>query len=696
MSLLSPSSIAVIGASADEGSVGHDILRNLLTQGYAGKVFPVNPKREEILGAHCYKSVSEIPGEVDLAVIVVPAKIVPAVLRECGEKGMKSVIVISAGFSEVHTDDGKKLEDEIIDIAAKYGIALIGPNCLGIIRPREKMNASFAKELPPEGNVALISQSGALAVAVMDASLSLGIGYSSIISIGNKAVMDEGHVLELCAEDPNTTVIGLYLENMKNGPRLLQIAERIARTKSIVLLKAGVSEHGSKAASSHTGALAGSDAGVDALCIQTGIKRANSMEEFFGLLKILSTQPPLLTNRIAIVTNAGGPGILATDAAEIAGLQMPSLSDSIVENLSKELPASASLKNPIDVIGDAGADRYRAALKACGNDSRIDGVCVLLTPQVMTPCEDIARVIIEWKKKYGLMPVVAAFLGGASVESARKILVENGIPNFETPESAIHALAALLQKTSTDHEQPAQVSELRASQAQEILRNALGKEKSCTLPEENLKELFALYQIPLPQQEIATTAEDAVRIADKMGYPVIAKINSPEILHKTDIGGIKANVETAADVEKAFKDIMGNVKKNAPKATVNGVLIQQFFPAGNEFIVGAVRDPSFGPLVMVGLGGIYTEMLSDTAFRLAPINQEEGYRMLRELIAWKVLVGARGQAQLAIDSLAKLLETISQMASECPQIAELDINPVLVQEKTVIVADAKIVLRRTT
>lgn len=689
MSLFSPARIAVIGASSQEGKVGHDILKNLLTQGYAGTVYPVNVKGGEILGQKVYTSINDIEGTIDLAVIVIPAAVVPAALKECGEKGVQSVVVISAGFSEVHTDDGKKLEEELVAIAAQYKIHLVGPNCLGIVRPGIGMNASFAKDLPPVGNVALISQSGATAVALMDRAPQEGIGFSLIASIGNKAVMDECEWLELCEKDEQTDVIAFYLESIKDGRKFRDSAARIAQKKPIVLLKAGVSNHGKQAAASHTGALAGSDSAIDALCAETGIHRAHTSEELFDLLAVLSTQPSLLSSKIGIITNAGGPGILATDAAEKVDLDLPALSDTTATTLTPKLPTSASIHNPIDVIGDAGADRYEAAITACRDDAHIDGLVVILTPQVMTPCLEIAKTIVNVMKTAPLMPVCACFMGGSSVSEAIAYLRSQKIPVFPTPERAVAAMTALqlpvtsyqLSGTEIKKEIPKPHNSLL------ITHNSAG-----LLNEDDTKNLFDHYNLPLPKQALAKTAKEAVALAEKIGYPVIAKISSPQILHKTDVGGVRANLHTKEEVLTAFRDITANIKKNTPQATIDGILIQQFLPVGDEFIIGATRDAAFGPLIMAGLGGIYTELFRDTAFRIAPVNTQTAYKMLTELKAWKLLLGMRGKPMRDIDALATLIERVSVMMTECPNIKELDLNPVLVFEDSVIVADAKVVI----
>lgn len=693
MTLLNPASIAVIGASAQEGKVGHDILKNLLTQGYNGKVFPVNPKGGEILGATAYASVKDIPQMPDMAVIVIPAKLVPDALEECGAKGIKTVVVISAGFGEVHTAEGRDLEDELITIARRLEINLIGPNCLGVVRPGSKMNASFAKELPPAGPIALISQSGAMGVALMDGAATSGLGFSAMLSIGNKAAMDECDFLEICAEDPETTVIGFYLESIKDGARFLETARRVSAKKHIVLLKAGVSEHGRAAASSHTGALAGSDAAVEALCAQAGIRRAHSTEEFLDLLGVLGMEPQLPSDRIAIITNAGGPGILATDAAEAIDLVMPALAPRSAEALKPHLPAAASIANPIDVIGDADTARYEAAFTACQKDPNIDGIVVLLTPQVMTPCDDIATTIARLHTSSPMMPIVCAFMGGESVEKATKILRKAGIPVFPTPERAVNAMGALRRQTAASpqprEKQSARGLRLEAERAR-LAQSLLSKTHGLA-DEFTTQKLFALYDLPMPGQALAKTADEAIAIAERIGYPLIAKISSPHILHKTDVGGVRANLKNAKDIKAAFNDITSAVSKKMPEATIEGVLIQQFLPIGNEFIVGCVRDPSFGPLVMAGLGGIYTELFADTSFRIAPVDEKEAYHMLQQLKSWKLLLGMRGKPQADIDALASLIACISRMVADCPQIVELDLNPVLVSDKGTIIADAKVV-----
>ncbi len=684
---LEPTSVALIGASGEEKKLGHYILKNLLESGYQGKIFPVNPKHDELMGVQCFHSVTDIPQEIDMAVIVTPAATVPALAEECGKKKVKTLVVISAGFGETGTKEGHAAEEALKKTCEKYGMSMVGPNCLGILRPAIGLNASFAATPKQAGDIALLSQSGAMAVAILDIAASQNLYFSFIASIGNKTDLDEVSFLEVCEKDKATKVIGLYLESIKDGQAFVEAAKRIGQQKPIVLIKAGVSARGAKAVSSHTGALAGSTAGLQAACQEAGIHLAETTQEFLALLALLRSSPPLPSRQIAIITNAGGPGVLATDAAERAGLLLAELDPKTVATLKAALPPAASFANPVDILGDALGDRYKVALTSCADDPETDGIAVLLTPQIMTPCSEIARAIVETKKIRPLLPVTTGFMGGAQVEAARSILRQNGIACFETPEEAVNGLALLLKIKAEKEETDDPVGDDRASAARQLLRGRQG-----LLSEEIAAELFALYQLPIPNQAVALSAQEAQEIAEKIGYPVIAKVSSPDILHKTDVGGVRTNLRSSAEVKKAYDEILKSCEKNKPGAAIRGVLIQQFLPVGNEFIVGGLNDPSFGPLVMAGLGGIYTELFKDTCFRLAPIGEKESYTMLTSLRSWQLLIGMRGKGALDIDALATVIRTISLMISDCPQISEIDLNPVLVGTKGITIADTKVVV----
>ncbi len=689
MPLLSPQSIAVIGASADPKKVGHLIFRNLVTQGFKGDVFPVNPKGGDILGKPSFISIAEIKKSVDVAVIVTPASTVCGLAEECGKKGVKLLVVISAGFSEAG-EAGKTLESDLVAIAQKYKMKLVGPNCLGLIRPKIGMNASFAPHIPAAGGVALLSQSGAIGDAFIDRSESIGLKLSLFVSLGNKAMMDECDFLEIAGEDKETTVIGLYLENIRDGQRFLKLARRIGCQKPIIILKSGTSEGGRRAVSSHTGALAGSDAAVGAIVSQAGLRRASTTEEFLDLLRTLSSQPVLPSDRIAIITNAGGPGVLATDAAEHAGLTLPPLSAKQESILKAALPPSASTKNPIDVLGDALADRYVSALKAVDADPNIDGAVVVLTPQIMTPALEIAKAIVQTRKRSSLLPVVTCFMGETGVREAIAYLHSNGIPNFPSPETAVQMLGEL--RFKNEHvcrvQRAVKLDSERTGKALAILQ---GAEKGL-LSEQRTNRLLKLYHMPIPHAEVVATPADAIKIAATIGYPVTAKISSKDILHKTDIGGVRVNLKNEDQLRTACEEILVNVKKHAPTAHISGLLIQQSLPPGSEFIAGALADPSVGHLVMAGLGGIYTELFKDAVFRVAPVSVPDVYLMLPELKSWKLLLGMRGKAQLAIDAYAELISNLSLLVSECPEISEVDFNPVLVTEKGITILDAKVVV----
>lgn len=683
---IEPTSVALIGASAEEKKLGHYILQNL-QDGYSGKIFPVNPKHDEMMGLRCFHSIADITDPVDMAIIVTPASTVSALAEECGKKKVGTLVVISAGFGELGTEEGHTKEKELADIAKKYSMSLVGPNCLGVLRPSIGLNASFAEKPDTAGDIALISQSGAMAVALLDAAAKEKLGFSLVVSIGNKADLSESDFLTICEQDEKTKVIGLYLESIKDGPAFIEAASRVSKKKPIVLIKSGVSGRGAKAVSSHTGALAGSTAALQAVCRSAGVHLAGSTREFMTMITTFRGSPSLASSRIAIITNAGGPGVLATDAAEAAGLQLQTLADKTIDRLQKILPVAASTANPIDVLGDALEDRYAEALDACADDENIDGIVALLTPQVMTPCTDIARAIVQMKKTHPLLPITTAFMGGSHVEEARALLREHAIPSFDTPEEAVRALSLLQSPQQTTAFRAADNDDDRVSAASQLL-----KKKKGLLSEEITAELFSLYKLPLPQQAVARSADEAVDIAEKIGFPVIAKISSPDILHKTDVGGVQTNLHTAADVKKAYDDILKNCAKAMPAAGISGVAIQQFLPIGSEFIVGALRDPTFGPIVMVGLGGIYTELFKDTYFEAAPVSKEQAYAMLSHLTSWKLLIGMRGKGALDIDGLATVIHTISCMMADCRAIQEIDLNPVLVGKDEIVVADVKVVV----
>ncbi len=671
-----PQKIALIGASAEPGKVGNDILRNLIEGGFEGEVFPVNPKRDEILGIKVYHSIEEIPSDIDLSIFVVPPKIVLSGLGDVAKKNNKAVIVISAGFKEVGAE-GAKLEQELIRKAKEYGMEVLGPNCLGIISPPSKVNASFAAEMPLSGNISFISQSGALLAAVLDWSMDEGIGFAKIISLGNKAVLDETDFLEYLAEDPETEVILGYIEGVKDGQRFIKVAQQVTRKKPVLLIKAGSTSAGARAASSHTGTLAGSDKAFDTAFRQTGIIRIHNVADLFDLAKGFAHRKIPRGNKLAVITNAGGPGILSADASEKNGIQLPPPKTEIIEELKQVLPPTAALFNPIDIIGDAKEDRYRNALNVLKKDRNFDGFLVILTPQSMTDPYKVAEEVVKFSSKCK-RPIFTAFMGGPLIKKGKDILVSNNIPNFSFPDEAVKSFAALVkyQEFLKKPEPTYKVfNDVDKEKVRSIIRDAYSK-GMYNLSEVMAKEIFKAYGFDFPESHLARSIEEAVEIAEKLKFPLVMKISSPDILHKSDIGGVKVNLKNLEDVVKAFMEITTNVRRKSPKATILGVDIQEMVTQGKEIILGMTRDPSFGPLIMFGLGGIYVEVLKDVSFRIAPIPVEEVPAMVQEIRSYPLLTGVRGEKSIDFNALYEMILRLSQLVTDFPEVVELDLNPV--------------------
>ena len=688
-----PQSVAVIGASRNPNKLGYGVLSNILQYGYQGRVYPINPKADEIMGLRAYASILDVPDPVELAVIVIPAKYVASVLEECGQKGVKGAIIISAGFREVGRE-GKRMEDGLLTIARRYGMRLIGPNVLGIIDTISHLNASFARGMPRPGAIAFMSQSGALCTAVLDMALAEGVGFSRFVSLGNKADINEIDFLEAWKDDHHSRVIVAYLEGIVDGARFMEVARRVSREKPIVAIKSGTTSAGSRAVSSHTGTLAGSERAYDAAFNQVGIIRARSVEELFDYAVAFARQPLLRNDRIVVITNAGGPGIMAADAIERAGLQLASLEPETQRYLREKLPVAASVANPIDVLGDALADRYELALHAALNDPNTDGVVVILTPQVMTRIEETARVVGEAARQYD-KPVTACFMGQATVGPGVDILNEMGVPNYRVPERAVAALAAMSRYRRWRARPPLEIR--RFVVEQERVRRVLDQareEGRVSIGDAEAREIMQAYGIPIPQSELARTAEEAVAVAERIGYPVVMKIVSPDILHKTDIGGVKLNLNSPEDVRDAFDLLVFRGSRYIPDAEIWGCLVQEQVQGGKEVILGMSRDPQFGPLLLFGLGGIYVEALKDVTFRVAPIDHRDAMEMMGEIRASTLLRGVRGEPPSDIEAIAETLLRVSQLVTDFPEIAELDINPLIVFErgKGVVGVDMRLVL----
>ncbi len=685
-----PKSVAVIGASHTKGKVGYEILKNL--KSFPGKVFPVNPKSKNILGFSVFSDVSELP-QTDLAIIVIPAKFVPDVLRQCGQKNIKNVVIVSAGFREIGTE-GAKLEKEICKIAIQFEIKIIGPNCLGILNPMIGLNASFASGMPEKGKIALISQSGAMAVAILDWAARKKLGFSKIISLGNKSVLDETDILEFLATDSETEMILFYLEDFVRGREFVKVAQEITK-KPIIMIKAGCTELGATAAASHTGALASEENVVKTAMKQAGVLRVNSIEEFFDTTKIFAFCPKMESKNLAIITNAGGPGIMATDAVADSDLAMAQLTEVTITKLQKELPKAANTHNPIDVIGDARADRYKIAIETAMADKNVGAVVVILTPQIMTEPQKTAEIILAMKKKFSKKPIAVSFIGGQNVEKAILFMKQNEIAHFTFPGRAVKSLS----KLQKFHSLPKVIDEktnicllTKISETQKSVISKILQSSKKNLSPNDCYEILKIYGIEMPNESVVQTEQEAVRIAKKIGFPVAMKIVSAEILHKTDVGGVRINVQNEKEISNFYREIIKNVKTNCLQAKIDGILIQKMLPVGREVIIGMKRDVKFGSIIAFGLGGIYVNIFNDVTFRLAPVSLAMAKKMISEIKAVKLLRGVRGEKAVNLEELAQILVRISQLATDFPEITEIDFNPVIVTEKEAVVADAKILV----
>ncbi len=675
-----PQAVAIIGASRTPGKLGHDVLRNVIQHGYQGAVYPINPKADEILGLVCYPSVLDVPDPIDLAVLLIPSQSVAQVLAECGEKGVKGAIIISAGFREVGTE-GWQREREIVEIAKRCGMRLVGPNCLGVIDTIASLNASFATGMPQRGNIAFMSQSGALCTSVLDTALADEVGFSRFVSLGNKADTNEITFIEAWQNDPHTDVIMAYLEGIENGAAFMRIASQVSREKPIITIKSGTTIAGSRAVSSHTGTLAGSERAYEAAFRQSGVIRARSVQELFDYSVAFARQPLLLNDRIAVVTNAGGPGIMATDACERAGLQLASLEVETMDRLRAALPVAASVLNPVDVLGDALADRYSLALEAVGSDPNVGGVLVILTPQVMTQVEETARVVGNLSQRID-KPVFGCFMGQETVEPGVGVLNRQGVPNYPVPERAVAAMAAMMKHRRWCERPPVKLEtfEIDRERVRKVFEQVRA-EGRVGIGDAEAREIMEACGIPTPRSFLARTPDEAVRFADEIGFPVVIKIASPDILHKTDVGGVKLNIMTPTDVHDAFELLVYRANRYVPDAEIWGCLVQEMVLGGKEIIVGMNRDPHFGPLMMFGLGGIYVEALRDVAFRVAPFDRRDAHEMMSEIQAYNLLRGVRGERSSDLETTAEVLLRLSQMVVDFPKIAEFDINPLVVFEE---------------
>ena len=699
--LFEPKSVAIIGASTRPGTVGNDIVKNLVQQGYAGEIYPVNPKATELYGRTCYPNISEVPAEgVDMVILVIPAAGVAAALDEAARtKHVRSAVVIASGFKESgHAD----LEEELARVARGHDIALVGPNCLGVINAATRMNASFAATMPVAGAVAFLSQSGALCTAVLDYARELGIGFSRFVSIGNKAVLDEAKLLDYLEHDEATRVIAMYVEDFREPRALLEIARRMidgAHTKPIIVLKSGRTEAGSHALASHTGSLAGSDASYDALFDQAGIIRVDTIDELFGAMQIFAHNALPVGRRVAIVTNAGGPGVIATDALGEHGLTLALLTPETEGALRSALPTAANVHDPIDVLGDALADRYRMALGAALADPGVDSLLVILTPQSMTEIEATADAIVEMHRSSN-KPIAVSFMGSDLVRDGVRHLLEQGVAAYRFPEAGVQALAAL-SEFAERAQQALDEPFMFANIDNEVARQAIDTARrngTTKLPEAEAVPVFAAYGFRTLQSYVARSAEEAQQLAREFSGPLVMKIVSPDILHKSDVGGVRVGVRPE-ELGSAYAEMLATVAERSPEAHLEGVLLVEMAPSieggqGAEIVLGSVKDPVFGHLAMVGLGGILVEVFKDVSFGLVPFDARVARGMIDRLRSRAILDGVRGGAKLDVPALVDALGRLSLLLTDFPEIKELDINPLLVlpEGQGTVLLDARIIL----
>jgi acetyltransferase len=692
--IFAPQSVAVVGASPDPDRLGHVVLKNIITNGYQGRIYPIHPSAAVVLGLPAYPGIMALPEAPDLVVIVIPPQHVLSVVDECGQKGVKGLVVITAGFKEVG-GEGKELERQLMAKVYEYGMRMVGPNCLGVIDTVSNLNASFAGLMPTKGEIAFMSQSGAMCTAILDWSKSQGIGFSRFVSLGNKADVDEVALLHAWDRDPHSKVILAYLEAINDGPGFIAAARKVTKNTPVIAIKSGTTAAGTRAASSHTGSLAGSEAAYEAAFSQSGILRARTMNELFDLALLFSYQPLIQGNRIAIVTNAGGPGIIATDAVERSGLKMATFTSETVAALQAKLPPTANFFNPIDIIGDARSDRYRIGLSAALADPNVDAVLVLLTPQAQSDLIETCQVIIDLSRSQS-KPVVTSFMGGYSLGPATAMLGAHKIPNYTFPERAVQSLASMV-RYSEWRQRPAPTYrsfEVDKGRVRKLF-TSVRESGRVELGEIEAREVIEAYGMRLPQSRLASSPDEAARIAAEIGFPVVMKISSPDILHKSDIGGVKVGVSDPASARDTYELIEYRARKYSPGARIWGVLVQEMVRKGREMLVGVTRDPQFGPLVAVGMGGIYVEVLKDIAFRLAPISELEAHEQLRSIRTYALLRGVRGEQPADIAAIEETVLRISQLVTDFPEIVEMDINPLVVhnQGEGAIVLDARIILK---
>lgn len=697
--IFDPKSIAVIGASDKEGSVGYTLMKNLTDLGYRGKVYPVNIHKPKILGLKAYQTVEQLPEIVDLAIIATPAKTVPEIVEHCGAAGIVSIIIISAGFKEVGAE-GKALEDRILRVKERYNLRIIGPNCFGIIRPSMRLNATYADKMPKPGSVAFISQSGALGAAILDWAIHENIGFSNFVSVGSMIDVDFGDLIDYFGTDPKTRSILMYIEGITKAREFMSASKHFARTKPIIVVKAGKFSESARAASSHTGALTGEDMVYDAAFKRAGIVRVDEISDLFNSAEVLGMQPLPRGPNLAIITNAGGPGVMATDAIIAIGGKLAELSPKTMTTLNDILPHYWSRGNPVDIIGDAKPDRYKSVVETCLNDQNVDGLLIIYSPQAVADPAEIAKSIVELCKsrKYCNKTILTSFMGHEKVEEANRIFNENNIPTYSTPEQAVKTYMYMYQyklKLELLYETPEElpVDIVPPKRPLMVIIRKAAIEKREILTEAEAKKLLEYYNIPIVATSVAKNADEAVTLASHIGYPVVLKILSPQIVHKTDAGGVVLDITCEAELREAFDRIMKRAKEYNPNANILGVTVQPMIKKrGYEVIIGAKTDPIFGPMILFGMGGVGVELFKDVAIGLPPLNQTLARRIMEETKVYQLLKGYRNVRPADVRLLEEILVRFSQMLVDFPQLKEVDINPLFIDDKEAFALDARVVI----
>ncbi len=695
--LFEPKSVAVIGASDRENSVGNIIFKNILSSGYKGRLYAINPKHETIQGQQAYKSIEEIGARVELAVIATRAQTVPHLIEQCGRSGVRNVIVITAGFSESgHV--GAAIERKMLEIARSYNVRILGPNCLGIIRPELGLNATFAKITAKAGNLALVSQSGAMCSAVLDWAKANDVGFSSVISIGMTADVDFGEILDYLIYDSRTHYILMYVEGIRNARRFMSALRSAARIKPIILLKAGRHEAGAMATATHSGMAAVSDTVFDAAVRRAGVVRVQNVGQLFYAAKALASKFRPQGNRLAIITNGGGPGAMAADRAGDLGIPLAELTNETMAVLNKAMPTNWSHANPIDIGGDATPERYRDAIMAVTHDANVDSTLVMLSPQAMTDPLAVAKAIIEVADKLN-RSLICCWMGEDQVREGRKLLEENGIPAFRMPETAIelfHHISKYYrnQKLLLQTPEPTRQHGRPEAEGAKMLIEALLAERRKVLSEMESKAILRAFKVPVAQTMVARTATEALLLAEQIGFPIAMKVDSPDLPHKSDAGGVRLNIGNAPAVRNAYHDIIDTVHKRRPDAKINGVSIEPFLsrPNGRELMIGVFRDPIFGPVITFGAGGFDVEIFSDRSVALPPLNRFLAKDLIDSTRAAKILGQFHNMPPADREAIKEVLLCISEMVCELPWIQELDLNPLIVDENGAIAADARIVI----